>query len=456
MNETNQLKRKNIIVFIALIFTYSTVKLFSQSNTYTWPKSKGYQSKEAMVLTMDDNSTYTKNQNFYVTHGSRSNWFHRIKFEVQMEGGAGTRSGMFMDTSNLYLVADWDNNSDSEDIVFGFNSNAWSIVDEKMRLTDEGFLGIGTNSPKKKLHVNGDIYAKGHVFLHAFEGDRKDGTAYIQARDDSNSTSVGLQLRSQNEGKLVDAFKINPDGNIGIGIVDPQVKLDVSGSVKISGNSTSNDDGNLEVSGDLTISGNTNLTEEVNLDKGITVKGNISSLGTLDVKSQINFSNVLNSQQVLVNKGVDFRLSNIENSHFSIKNAFGNNALYVKTDGKMGFGAINPNNITEQLHVAGRIKASGFIADASSFPDYVFAKDYKLMPLKEVKNYTDKNKHLPGMPSEKEVVKNGLDIKKVVTISVEKIEELYLHTIQQEKEINDLKKMVSELQKQLKIIQNNN
>ncbi len=455
MKTANNTKYKISATIVIMFSIFSTV--FSQvSNTAHWPKSKVNESNLAQVIIMNENGNSARNENFYVTHGSRSMWFRRIKFEVQKEGGAGTRSGMFMDTSNLYLVADWDNNSNDEDIVFGFNSNLKGNVQEKMRLTDEGLLGIGTNSPKKKLHVNGDIYAKGHVFLHAFEGDRKDGTAYIQARDDSNSTSVGLQLRSQNEGTLVDAFKINPDGNIGIGIVDPQVKLDVLGNVKISGNTTSNDDGNLEVSGDLTISGNTNLTEEVNLEKGITVKGNISSQGILNIQNEINFSNIFNSQQVLVNKGVDFRLSNIENSHFSVKNAFGSNALYIKTDGKMGFGAINPNNITEQVHVAGRIKASGFIADASSFPDYVFAKDYKLMSLKEVENYTDKNQHLPGMPSEKEVINNGLDIKKVVTISVEKIEELYLHTIQQEKEINDLKKMISELQKQLKIIQNNN
>ncbi|SNR13830.1 hypothetical protein [Tenacibaculum jejuense] len=338
--------------------------------------------------------------------------------------------------------------SNYTNIAMQIRSQYRGQIRNAIRIGAEGNTTVQQNlTIAQALDIKGNTFMKNGLYFSAQEGFGQSGTAFLEAKDNSGNSSIGLQLRAQNNGVSIDAFKINPDGNIGIGIVDPQAKLDVLGNVKISGNTTLTNDANLEVSGDLTISGSTNLTEEVNLEKGIKVKGNISSLGALDIQNEINFSNVLNSQQVLVNKGVDFRLSNIESSHFSVKNAFGSDALYVKTDGKVGFGAINPNNITEQVHVAGRIKATGFIADASSFPDYVFAKDYKLMPLKEVKNYTDENHHLPGMPSEKEVVNNGLNVKKVVTISVEKIEELYLHTINQEEKIKQQEDRLKMMQK---------
>ncbi|TCI92128.1 hypothetical protein [Tenacibaculum sp. M341] len=347
--------------------------------------------------------------------------------------------------------------SNRSSIALQFRSQLNGQIRDALKINSYGGTIVQqTLTVNETLETRGNIIAKGSLYFSAQEGYGQSGTAYLEAKDYFGTSSIGLQLRAQNNGTSVNAMKINPDGNIGIGVTDPQAKLDVLGNVKIAGNTTLTDDANLEVSGDLTISGNTNLTEEVNLEKGITVKGNISSLGALNIQNEINFLNVLNSQQVLVNKGVDFRLSNIENSHFSVKNAFGSDAMYVKTDGKVGFGAINPNNITEQVHVAGRIKATGFIADASSFPDYVFAKDYKLMSLQEVKNYTDENQHLPGMPSEKEVVNNGLDVNKVVIISVEKIEELYLHTINQEEKIKKqedglkmMQKVIFQLQEKL-------
>ena len=79
----------------------------------------------------------------------------------------------------------------------------------------DGKVGIGTNDakPKGQLHVTGDYYGKGHVFLHAYEGDGSSGTAYVQARDTSNSSSLALQLRTQNKGKIVEAFRLREDGN---------------------------------------------------------------------------------------------------------------------------------------------------------------------------------------------------------------------------------------------------
>ncbi len=84
--------------------------------------------------------------------------------------------------------------------------------------------------------------------------------------------------------------------------------------------------------------------------------------------------------------------------------------------------------------------------NVTTFPDYVFAKDYKLMPLKEVAQYIKANKHLPNMPTEAEVVAEGMNVGQINTVLVEKVEELTLHTINQEEKIEQLMKKIEALE----------
>lgn len=103
---------------------------------------------------------------------------------------------------------------------------------ERIRIT-AGKVGIGTASPKELLHVNGDYYGRGHVWLHAYEGDGNSGTAFIQARDTSLTSSVGLQLRTKEGSTLREAVRVTPAGNVGIGTTSPGRTLHVAGSVAI-------------------------------------------------------------------------------------------------------------------------------------------------------------------------------------------------------------------------------
>ena len=84
--------------------------------------------------------------------------------------------------------------------------------------------------------------------------------------------------------------------------------------------------------------------------------------------------------------------------------------------------------------------------------DFVFYKDYKLPSLTEVEDHIKEKGHLKDIPSNKEVKKNGIFLGEMNAKLLQKIEELTLYTIQQEKEINYLKGMNSkllELQKRL-------
>ncbi|MDY8135752.1 hypothetical protein [Aquimarina sp. 2201CG5-10] len=105
----------------------------------------------------------------------------------------------------------------------------------------------------------------------------------------------------------------------------------------------------------------------------------------------------------------------------------------------------------------GDLTLSRVILNIGSFPDYVFDTNYNLMPLEDVSDYIKENKHLPNMPSEAEVIANGMSVGQINTVLVEKVEELTLYTIDQEDQIKLLEEKTSQqhqvMQKQQKSIE---
>jgi hypothetical protein len=83
----------------------------------------------------------------------------------------------------------------------------------------------------------------------------------------------------------------------------------------------------------------------------------------------------------------------------------------------------------------------------NQWSDRVFEKNYPLLSLKETEEFIEKNKHLPNVPSASEVVEKGVAVDVMVSKLLEKVEELTLHVIRQEKEIERLKKRVKKSHK---------
>jgi len=75
-----------------------------------------------------------------------------------------------------------------------------------------------------------------------------------------------------------------------------------------------------------------------------------------------------------------------------------------------------------------------------AWPDYVFEKDYAPMPLAEVERSIAERGHLPGMPARAEVLAHGVDVGRMQVLLLEKIEELTLHVIAQDKELQRLRR----------------
>jgi hypothetical protein len=111
----------------------------------------------------------------------------------------------------------------------------------------------------------------------------------------------------------------------------------------------------------------------------------------------------------------------------------------------VGTGATIPVGSTYKMAIAGGIiteKVRVATNGTAFWADFVFDKNYHLRPLSEVESYIKINKHLPEIPSTDEVAKNGIDLAETQALLLQKVEELTLYVIQQNKKIEGLEKKV--------------
>jgi hypothetical protein len=118
----------------------------------------------------------------------------------------------------------------------------------------------------------------------------------------------------------------------------------------------------------------------------------------------------------------------------------------VKLNGKVGIGNVttyptNPLYTNYKLFVTGGILTDEIrvaLSASGTWADYVFAKNYNLLPLAEVEAFIAKNKHLPNVPSAAQVKEEGINVGDMARIQQEKIEELTLYIIELSKRIESL------------------
>jgi hypothetical protein len=103
----------------------------------------------------------------------------------------------------------------------------------------------------------------------------------------------------------------------------------------------------------------------------------------------------------------------------------------------VGTGVTGGGILTEKVRVA---------TNGTTFwADFVFDKNYKLRPLSEVESYIKTNNHLPEIPSTADVTKNGIDLAETQALLLQKVEELTLYVIEQNKKIEKLEGKVRKL-----------
>jgi hypothetical protein len=140
-------------------------------------------------------------------------------------------------------------------------------------------------------------------------------------------------------------------------------------------------------------------------------------------------------------------------------------ALATNSGSKVGIGTTTPTerlSVDGNVYANGNISANGFITSKKitvtqiGWSDYVFKKEYKLRSLQSLEAFINQNKHLPEVPTAKEVATNGISVGDNQALLLKKIEELTLYVIELKKEsqnqqnqINGQKKEIRQLKRQI-------
>jgi len=206
------------------------------------------------------------------------------------------------------------------------------------------------------------------------------------------------------------AMRVDPNGDVGIGTDTPAAPLHVKRS-----------DGTAQV-----------LVEEVTIEGGARILVEMTNQG----EPQFRMTNRA--------AGVTWFFTTSYAGHFKLSKAgTGAEELAVDGDGNL----LLRGNVTAcATALAG---ADTCDPDDSLFPDYVFEPDYELRPLAELEEFINKEKHLPNVMSAADTGSGGINMTRLQLQMLEKVEELTLYTIAQEKELSSKDAQIAEIEERL-------
>jgi hypothetical protein len=369
-------------------------------------------------------------------------------------------------------------------LVFGTASNG-EPAEEKMRLNYTGNLGLGTDNPVGKLHI--DLLSS--ALSNAVVIDNNTQTSNIQFRQEGANKGF---IQSSGDNLIVGTNGGNADGIMYLGANGiNRVAVIGNGNVGIRTSAPdaplhifTGDDASATTSGFLQLGPTNNLNMILDNNEILARNNGVVStlyLGRDGSMVQIGNSTATPGTKLYVSSGGNLDLTEPNSGYMVLGSstgtnmAFDNNEIQGRTNGaastlflqhkgggvRIGDGVFSS---TLRLGVAGDAIVTGnlrvgesplpagysFGVDGKiictevlvrlvpSWPDYVFDKNYKLRNIYDLDHFIKTNKHLPGIPTATEVEK-GLTLGEMQKLQMEKIEELTLYIIQLKKELDELR-----------------
>lgn len=333
-------------------------------------------------------------------------------------------------------------------VLMQFGHAQWTTSGSNIYNTNTGKVGIGTSSPAAQLTVQKDSAATQTLYVNRLANASLElvsttsgAQVTIQSQPTSlsilsfnhsttnygniytNSNNSSLNINGVQNGPLVfsvnnnEVMRILPSGNIGIGSTTPSQKLQVGTGTDPTGIISLWNAYSTSQAGQILFKSNNNFDANIG----------IAAISTVD-------------------------MGTVNESKGSLIFATGNQAppaehMRIDNLGNVGIGTTNPGAF--KLAVNGNIHAKQVNVDLTGWSDYVFKRDYILPSLTQVKTYIDQNHHLPGIPSEQQVVKDGLDLGEMNKLLMKKVEELTLYLIEKDKKDMDQSAALKSQQEQI-------
>jgi hypothetical protein len=338
----------------------------------------------------------------------------------------------------------------------GGGSSQWAASGSNVSFIS-GNVGIGTTTPNFKVQLATSNSLDGLSLRHSngawanFFSPSMTGGAYNEITQPGdagvifgndggiNTVSNGFVI-APHRGNT-SGLRINNNGNVGIGITNSAYKLDVAGTINAT---------NILINGQPLAGGGSSqwATNGNNISYAA---GNVG-IGTTSPSAKLNVYNSNNKTEVIIGNPSTATggFTSLLMGTSADTNGFGYIAAIKSSGTAYGDVILNPlggnvgigtTQTDAKLTVNGTVHTKEVKVDLSvPGPDYVFEPTYDLKPLAEIETYIKENKHLPEVPSAKEMEKNGVQLGEMNMLLLKKVEELTLHLIEQQKEIAELKK----------------
>jgi hypothetical protein len=276
--------------------------------------------------------------------------------------------------------------------------------------------------------VNGDLTIAGQLAVDAGGGSHN---AYLILKGWNAGTPASAQIFANWLGGIA-LQPSSPDATVTIGADSPVNgnTLAVYGRAAIGTSFI----GTTAPANGLIVQGNVGI--------GMTDPANFGRLTILQTGTGFGSQGVIVTTGA-INEGV--ALSDSGTSGYKMLQSYGG-ALALNPQGNnVGVGTTTPGYL---LTVNGPVRASQFIADVGTYSDFVFKADYRLAPLSEVAAAIARDGHLPGIPGEAEAKRSGLDVMAMQVKLLQKVEELTLYAIEQDKRFEEQAAAIKELREE--------
>ncbi len=291
--------------------------------------------------------------------------------------------------------------------------------------------GIWSISPSYLISTSannfGTLYGMGYAHTNAGSGAKKPianfGHQIVYTSNGNVNAAISLDFGHA-------YFK----GNVGIGTVSPTSNLHVVGTTKLDG---------PVITGNIGVGCDPGTTTFKIYKADIPLFELASSLSRLQIGAATfdgAFAFGSKSEDIV------FRPMGGTEHHgmiFFIPNDDNDGNSYIKfgdAANNLWMGIFN----NKTVRIDGKLYAKEIRCRTNVWSDFVFKSDYKLKSLDEVESFINENNHLPDVPNESTVMEEGIDVGEMNAILLQKIEELTLYIIDQQKQINELSSKINQ------------